>query len=312
MLQNILIGIGAGMAAALLFGSPIGGTVLAMPLFALTGLPIASAGLGWTPIAGIVAAIVGGAAVFIFLSPLAAGIFLLIFGLPLVWLTRLAGLSRQEGSDLEWYPLGRILAHAAIAVLLGLAAVGYLIGFDPEPMAAGMVEALTAWLAERPDIEPRPSMAELEPFIRFNVAILPYTVAAIMTMIIVVDLWLAEIVTRASGRLARPRQRLCMVSVSTGVALAFPFVLAASFLPFPLGNIAALATGALGFVLMLVGLAVLHAITLGHSARTAILTFTYVVLVVLGFPILLFIALGLVETLLYLRQRRFGGAPPTI
>ena len=54
MTQVFLVGIGAGIAAALLFMAPIGGTVLAFPLFLLTGLPIAIAGLGWGVIAGLV------------------------------------------------------------------------------------------------------------------------------------------------------------------------------------------------------------------------------------------------------------------
>ena len=48
MIQIILVGIAAGVAGALLFLSPIGGTTLAFPLFTLCGLPIAIAGLGWS------------------------------------------------------------------------------------------------------------------------------------------------------------------------------------------------------------------------------------------------------------------------
>ena len=48
----ILVGIGAGLAAALLFLSPIGGTLLAFPLFVLSGFPIAIAGFGWRPASG--------------------------------------------------------------------------------------------------------------------------------------------------------------------------------------------------------------------------------------------------------------------
>ena len=51
-MQAILIGIAAGFAAALLFLAPVGGTPLAFPLFVLTGLPLALAGLGWGLTAG--------------------------------------------------------------------------------------------------------------------------------------------------------------------------------------------------------------------------------------------------------------------
>ena len=57
MMQIVLIGIGAGLAAALLFVSPLSGTLLALPLFALSGLPIAIAGLGWGSLSAAIAAV---------------------------------------------------------------------------------------------------------------------------------------------------------------------------------------------------------------------------------------------------------------
>ena len=55
MMQLVLIGIGAGLAAALLYASPMGGTSLAFPLLCVTGVPIAIAGFGWTPLAAVTA-----------------------------------------------------------------------------------------------------------------------------------------------------------------------------------------------------------------------------------------------------------------
>ncbi|MEX0852388.1 MAG: hypothetical protein WD036_03770, partial [Bauldia sp.] len=63
MVQFILVGILAGLAAALMFLAPVSGTALAFPLFALAGLPLAIAGLGWSPLAAGVAAIAAAAAI---------------------------------------------------------------------------------------------------------------------------------------------------------------------------------------------------------------------------------------------------------
>jgi len=310
MVQIILIGIGAGVAAALLFASPIGGTSLALPLFAMTGLPIAIAGLGWTPISAIIATIVGGGILFTLLAPLAAGVFLFLFAAPMIWLARLAPLSREAGGTQEWFPLGRLLAHASLTVAIGLTVVGFLVGFDPETMARAMVQTLSEWLAARPDLEAMPSVEELEAFVRINIAALPYSLGTIALIIIVVDFWVASIVTRASGRLARPREHLWTASPPIDVAVAFGIALLASFLPFPVGDIAAVFAGTFGCALALVGLAVLHAVTIGNKSRTPILTIAYLLLVILGFPIILFAILGLAEALFHLRARRFGGAPP--
>lgn len=311
MMQIVLIGIGTGLAGALLFSSPIGGTSLALPLFALTGLPIAVAGLGWTPLAAAVASIAGSVAIFVMISPLAAGVFIFLFALPMAWLVYLAGLWRQNGGVQQWYPLGRLLFNAAAGVAIGLLIVGYLVGFDPEGMAENITEALSSWLSNRPDLDPVPTREEIEPFVRLNVALLPYSLAALTLIVQVFNLWLAGLVTRTSGRLARPRERMWTVSLPASAALAFVIAAVVSFLPFPLGYIAALVAGALGGAFFLLGLAVIHALTLGLNGRALLLVLNYIALALLGFTAVIIAALGITEIFFNLRARRFGGAPPT-
>jgi hypothetical protein len=311
MLQLLLIGVGAGLAAALLFASPIGGTSLAFPLFCVTGVPIAIAGFGWTPLAGAVAALSGAAALLLFLSPLAAGAFLLLFGIPIAWCVRFACLSRTTGDGTEWYPLGRLLLHATAAVSIGLSLVGFLIGYDAESMTGGMADALQEWFAGHPELESQPTREEIEPFVRFNLRLLPYTLGVLILVVSVVDLWLGALVARKSGRLERPQEPIWTVALPVQAAFAFVAALVASFLPPPLGDVGAVFAGATGCALALVGLAVLHAVTIGSNSRRLLLVATYFLLFFFGFPIFLFAALGLAETLLHLRARRFKGSPPS-
>ena len=72
MVQIVLVGLVAGVAGALLFMSPIGGTTLAFPLFTLCGLPIAIAGLGWTMVAGLIGSAVAAIVVLVAISGSAA------------------------------------------------------------------------------------------------------------------------------------------------------------------------------------------------------------------------------------------------
>ena len=58
MAQTIFVGIGAGIAAALLFASVISGALLSVLLFYLAPLPIVIAALGWSHWAGLMAAAV--------------------------------------------------------------------------------------------------------------------------------------------------------------------------------------------------------------------------------------------------------------
>src|SRR5260370_23095335 len=56
MMQIVLVGLGAGAAAALLFASVVSGSIAAILLFYLAPLPILIAALGWSHMAGLVAA----------------------------------------------------------------------------------------------------------------------------------------------------------------------------------------------------------------------------------------------------------------
>jgi hypothetical protein len=314
--QIVLVGIGAGLAAALMFVSPIGGTALAFPLFILCGLPVAIAGLGWSPLAAVVAAAVAGAALA-FIGIEASAIFLLLFGAPVAWLVRLAMLSRAGAPDepagaTQWFPLGRILLHAALAAAAGIILVGMIIGFDPDSLAADMAQTLADWLATAPELGPAPTPADIQPFVRLNIAVMPATVTAMLVVALVFNLWLAARIAAASGRLLRPRERLWTASLPASAVIGLVVAAVVAFVPGPIGYAAGAVAGALAAACALIGLAVIHALTVGTNLRVLVLVGTYVGLVFLGFPILLIALLGLAESFLHLRARRFGGAPPNV
>lgn len=312
MVQLVLVGIGAGIAAALLFLSPIGGTLLAFPLFALCGLPVAIVGLAWSPLAAVLAAASAGAIILFFFSPSAAAVYLLLFGGPIIWLCRLAALSRdgENGAGVDWYPIGRLLLHAAIVVSIGLIAIGAIFGFDTDALTAEMSAAFIEWMATSPNAAMAPSPADIEPFVRFNVAAMPFTMSALLLVTIVFNMWLGARVADASGRLRRPREALWTAALPTEALIVFFVALAVAFVPGGIGQAAGVVTGAFGAAFGLIGLAVIHALTLGNNVRILILVTTYVLLVLFGFPILFLAILGLAEGFLHIRARRPGGAPP--
>jgi len=315
MTQILLIGIAAGAAAALLFLAPVSGSALAFPLFALTGLPIAIAGLGWTALAAIAAAVVGAAVILALTQWVGAVTFLFLFAVPMVWLTRLANLSRPhdpsaaEGAH-EWYPLGRLLFHAALVVAVGIVIVGVSIGYDPATLVDEITAMFVDWLAGEGAAAP-PTAADLEPFVRLNVALLPSMLAILSLAMVVFDLWLAALVTRTSGRLRRPQERLWTANLPNAALFGLGGALAASLLPGALGEAGAVFAGALAGAVTLVGLAVLHALTIGMAGRRALLAVTYVLLVLSGLPLILFAIMGIGETFWRLRERRLGGASPS-
>ncbi|HET7717282.1 MAG TPA: hypothetical protein VFK86_16785 [Bauldia sp.] len=308
-----LVGVGAGFAAALLFISPLGGTLLALPLFLLSSLPVAIAGLAWGTLSSAIAAAGAAGTIAVAISLPAGIIYLALFGAPTAWACSLAGLSRSNESSgtMEWYPIGRILLHGAAATALGLVVVGFIIGYDPEGLTDEITGALLRWLSQAPDGSAPPTAAELEPFVRLNVAIVPFTTAMVLVILFVVNLWLAARVAEASGRLVRPRDRLWTAVLPNEALFACAVAVVLAFFPGPVGHAAGVVAGAFAGALALIGLAVVHATTLGSSIRILILVAVYVLLVFFGgLPLVLLAFLGIAEAFLHLRARRFSGAPP--
>jgi len=307
--QVLGIGVAGGVAAGLLFLSPVGGSLLALPLFFLTGLPVAIAGLGWGLVAGAVAAGVGGLAILTFVGGTAAVAFLLLFGAPIVWLSRLATLWREPSEAAgapQWFPLGRLLLHAAAAAAAGVVLVGAVVGYEPAALVEEFTAVVSGWLAGAPTAAPL-DPAEIEAIVRFNVAAMPFVGGVLMVAILVFDMWLAAIVARASGRLRRPRERLWTVVMPSAVLVVFALALVLHFATGAFAAVTAVVAGAFGCAIGLTGLAVLHALTVGIGGRGAVLAFAYLLLLVSSLPILL---LGIGETFFRLRARRFRGAPP--
>src|SRR5260370_1122249 len=211
MLQIVLIGLGAGTAAALLFASVASGSTAAMLLLLLAPLPILIAALGWSHWAGLIAAAVAAACLAVvgvdFLT-----VFLFGVGLPAWWLSYLALLARPAPppNGREWYPVGRLVLWSACinALIVGTTLLSF--GTD----LASLQSALRAVLHSRLDdvageqVENPDHAARL---VDLMVMFVPAAAAASFTLSTVVNLWLPGRIVKISGRLQRPWPRLSYI-----------------------------------------------------------------------------------------------------
>jgi hypothetical protein len=143
----------------------------------------------------------------------------------------------------------------------------------------------------------------------------PGAAAASLTLTTLLNLWLAGRVVKISGRLQRPWPRLFDMKFPSLAPAVLGAAVAGSFLPDLFGVSLSALAASLTIAHVLLGLAVIHALTLGLSGRVFILGFVYVAIVALGWPIrwpLLFVGLlGMTDALFDLRglaARRRG--PP--
>ena len=307
MMQLILIGIGAGVATALLFASVASGLLLSIFLFYLAPLPILIAALGWSHWAALVAAVTAAAGLAAFLSPLFFITFLVGIGLPAWWLGYLALLARPVAGGMEWYPVGRIVVWAA---LLGAAVVIAVIpnfGFDEESFRSGlrnvferMLRAQTRASAEAPLSLPG---VDADKLVNFLVAVIPLAGAILATITSLLNLWLAGRIVKISGLLKRPWPSLPDMQFPPFAPALLAVAIAGTFVPGIVGTIAGVLSASLAIAYGILGFAVLHSITRAAKARPLLLGTSYAAVFVFGWPVLIVAMLGLADTIFGFRGR---------
>jgi hypothetical protein len=313
MMQIVLIGLGAGAAAALLFASVVSGSLLSVLLFYLAPLPILIAAIGWSHWAALIAAVsaaLGLAAAF-------GGFFFLAFligiGLPAWWLGYLALLARplpEPPGAQEWYPAGRLVIWAAIFGALIVVATIPSFGLTEESFRAGLRASLERLIQvqgrETGDI---PGV-DTKRFIDFLVVVMPLGIAVISTVINLVNLWLAGRIVKTSGRLRRPWPNLPAMQFSPRTPILLAVVVAGSFLPGLVGTVASVFTASLLTAYAVLGFAVLHAITLGMTMRPLLLGLTYAASTAVYWVALVMALFGLADSIFDIRKRVAGKRKP--
>ncbi|MGV6871306.1 DUF2232 domain-containing protein [Pseudochelatococcus sp. B33] len=328
MATIFLIGSGAGLVSALLFGIPIWlpveqllafadqlprgfATLLVVALFIASyfaPIPVLIAAIRWNHRSGLVAAVVGALVSTTWAAPSAGAVFAVAVALPAWWLAYLALLGRSdEAGRMEWYPLGRILLW--IAVMAALITLIGAIAFGPSytDYRAAMEELIRAMIGEEP-IAALPDQTEAERFVRVVAAAVPVVAAVTIVYMLTVNLWIAGLVLRASKRLPRewpsiPDTMMPRVSLLVAGLAA----IGTAMLPEYPGLAAAALLGAMGTALSLQGLAAIHVATRGNRVRPLLLALLYTSLLLLSVWALAILAV--VGAVAIAWQPRPGGPP---
>jgi hypothetical protein len=331
MLQTLIIAIGAGLAAALLFFIPVKGTSFAATAALFNALPLMIAGLAFSPSAALIGAASGVLALFaglVLVADVDAGpafVFCAFFAatsaLPAWQLTRLAWLGRPPeagetpASDgLVWYPIGRLVgwmtgmacAAAIAGLLIAVARVGSFEGFvDLATRRLGplLERALGSGLRLPGDLT-------IEDIVRAFVIGSAPAMAAWGVLTMALNLWLAGRIALVSQSLRRP---WLDVPEHFDLPRAVPPLLALAVvvslidgLPRAMGATVALA---LGVALALKGLAWIHQGTRATAGRGAILAGVYAALLLL-FPLPAPVLAGIGLSAMLFPRRRTPRTPP--
>lgn len=319
----LLIGLGAGLVAAVLFASAATGSVLALALFYLAPLPGFLAGLGWGTVSALTAGLSGAAVATAALGPKAGLAFLLTLGLPTTVLCYLALLSRGAGpsavqdagsgqAQVEWYPPGRIVASATLMAGALSALSVPMLGLDAESYRAAIEEILDKTIlnqlsANAPQGLDKESLA---PLINLLVRALPAATAIVGLGVMLFNLWAAGRIVDFSGRALRPWPDLSTMTYPNTFALYFVASLLLTFAPGLTGIIATAFAGAFLLAYVLLGLVILHVITRISPLRPFLLFVLYCGIAFFGWIALAVAIVGIGEPVFKLRERMANKPQP--
>jgi hypothetical protein len=322
MIAIVLIALAAGCASALMFASIISGALISLLLFYLAPLPLMVAALGWGPAGAAIGGIAAGTGLgAVFGLPYLMA-FVLTVAVPAWWLGHLALLGRPASTGVssgngaaaiapltEWYPIGRILIWTAGFAVLTTVAALLTLGTDGASISGALRRGLLRMIGPRDSVSVD---GDIEQVIDALVAIAPAAAAIVAIMTLTLNLWLAAKITATSGRLHRPWPDLKTAALPPMTLAALSLAIAFCFSGGLLAMIAQIVTAALLMAYSLIGFAVLHTLTLALKRRALWLSGTYAIVLVIGWPILAMVALGLADAIFGFRQRYLQGRPPPI
>lgn len=309
-----LIGVVAGLVAAVLYASLATRTMLAVVLFVLAPLPILLAGIGWG----------AGAAQFAFLTStvltgIALGVrgamsFAITIGIPALILTHLVLLHRLHpqngGSDedgpviAEWYPAGTIVAWAAfMAGLVVAAALGLFGDIDAyrkavREMVPPVLKILQPVIGETPDKARIDRLAEV--LAHYT---LPVSAAVTWLSMMLGNVWLAAKVASISGQLPRPWPPLSQLEYPPLFTAGFFAAIGFTFLPGLAGVMAVGFAGAFSLAFLLMGFMVIHVLLSASRFKGILLAGVYIGAFFNPWVAPAIVVLGLAEPFIELRRR---------
>lgn len=307
---SILIGILAGLAAGLMVLAGLAGNNVSLLLLFASPVAVYLAALGWGTLAGIFAAICG-SAIAIYAGGPQSAVFAgaLLFG-PAAWAGHLANLGQPaaDGKSMMWYPLPDILARLSLAIGLGFVVTGVAYGYNTQTIAKGLEEVFGEFIRANPNLQ-EPEADNLAATARAYAAMLPVIMPLMWLMLHVLVFYMAAVVARQSGKMARPGWDVPAESNLPYTVIGLPLagLVGMSIAPSPIYEIAAVMAGVGIAAFGLVGLADLHLRSRGRPGRGMLLFASWMLIFMFGLPLLIFAVFGAMRSW---RARPAAGGPP--
>jgi hypothetical protein len=305
MLKYSLTAVLLGALSALLYLSVIvtpGGVIMA----SFTQAPLFIAGLSLGLPAALMATAVASVSVMTAGGLLGGIVHALVNALPVLILLNRALLSRRApDGGVEWYPPGLLVAWLSGLAAVTLGVLLTILAMGQGGMAGSVHRQIDLILPMF-----GPNQESLRPLFEIVAPILPAIIVAAWMLVTMANGAIAQAITTGLRRALRPALKIAETELPNWLAIALVIAAGVVLLGHGLiGTIAANATVILLVPFVVLGLAVVHLATRGVRARGFLLGGLYAVTAILTWPLIVIIALGLIEQGFGLKRRIAAAAP---
>lgn len=313
--ENIVISVLGGLAAALIFAVVTRGGAGGLMLAHLAPLPIMIIALGYGVRHGASAALLATAILSVYPHPVVGMVYSLMVAGP-AWLACYAASGAPRGRRdyvTGNYPGWAALAPAAIiALVVSLWLIVATLSFGSlddalNPIRARAYIVLDEMIKDNKSLEGKFDPVALSGSVAM---VVPAFIACYSVGIHIVNLWIAGRLTLASGLLTRPWPDIAEgFRLPKAVGAVFLSGLALSLFNGPSAAIGYTITATMGLILSFQGLAVAHARLRDRSNGMILLGGMYFLVGLLGWPLVLFTLVGLIDLLADFRNRKAAAIP---
>jgi hypothetical protein len=304
-LLAFVAGIASGWAFAQVFGGGFWGLIIsyASPLL----LYAAGLGAGRTPmLVAFIASLLG---VFLQVGDLPMAVFAIMLGLPALIVCRAALMTRADGTMLDTGVLLQILLVIGVVMLLGVAA---LLNGMGSGLNAGSKLLADNYAATLQQVDPSLSPEMLADMVAVFTTVLPSLLVISWLFVHLVNIGIAQGLLRSAGKAQRADLSFATLTLPVWMVAAFAATAAGSMVTAgDIGTTLAAIASLLGAGFTLVGLVVLHMAivsvcrknNLGNGAKFVVFFVYYGVVMMLQFPLLLALVVGLADPWVKFRSK---------
>jgi hypothetical protein len=299
----MLAAIGGGALSGLLYAGALGGMlglalVVELPLF-LAGLALGTRGMLAAGLAGAVAVLVAGGAEGLMNYALTTAAPAAVLARQALLWRRAEGSKGTEG-EVEWYPPGLLITWlAGLALLLLASAMLFFAG--SEGGLAGAVREPTLHVLTQ--VYPKADPGQIQAIAETLAPTMPGIALSGWMVLTAANAIGAQALLTRFGRALRPSPRMESLALPGWLPLAFAAGGALVLLGGPAGFFGGNAIPILAVPFLFAGLGVIHAVVRKSGAGTGALIVFYALTVTFGWPVVVIVALGLIDQWVDFRAR---------